>query len=69
VLIYLRKHHLEMQGKYILVCTKPNVEYRIGRLTGDPGPPELLPEIYPDRDQAEHAVFLKRVADAGLEPA
>jgi hypothetical protein len=69
VLIYLRKHHLEMQGKYILVCTKPHVEYRIGRLTGDPGPPELLAETYPDRDQAEHAVFLKRLADAGLEPA
>jgi hypothetical protein len=68
VLIYLRKHHLEMEGKYILVCTKPHEEYRIGRLTGRPGPPGLLPETYADRDEAEHAVFLKRLADAGLLP-
>src|SRR5918996_5972646 len=42
VLIYLRRHHLEMEGKYILVCTKPHEEYRIGRLTGGFGPPDLL---------------------------
>jgi hypothetical protein len=68
VLIYLRRHHLEMEGKYILVCTKPHEEYRIGTLTGKPGPPELLPETYADRDEAEHALFLKRLADAGLLP-
>jgi len=68
VLIYLRKHHLEMEGKYILVCTKPHAEYRIGQLTGGSGPPELLPETYPDRYEAEHAVFLRRLADAGLTP-
>jgi hypothetical protein len=68
VLIYLRKHHLEMAGKYILVCTKPHAEYRIGTLTGKPGPPDLLPETYPDRNEAEHAVILKRLADAGLLP-
>jgi hypothetical protein len=69
VLIFLRRHHLEMKGKYILVCTKPHEEYRIGRLTGGFGPPDLLPETYPDRYEAEHAVFLKRLSDAGLEPA
>jgi hypothetical protein len=69
VLVYLRTNHLEMKGKYILVCTKPHAEYRIGRLSGGSGPPDLLPETYPDRNEAEHALFLKRLADAGLEPA
>src|SRR3954447_1824580 len=69
VLIYLRMHHLEMAGKYILVCTKPHEEYRIGRFLGNPGPPELLPETYPDRNEVEHALFVRRLADAGLLPA
>jgi hypothetical protein len=67
VLIYLRKNHLEMEGKYILVCTKPHEEWRIATLTGKPGaPPELLPDSFPDRYGAEHGIFLKRLADAGL---
>jgi hypothetical protein len=70
VLIYLRKHHLEMEGKYILVCTKPHEEWRIATLTGQPSvPPELLPDSFPDRYEAEHGLFLKRLADAGLQPA
>jgi hypothetical protein len=69
VLIYLRKHHLEMEGKYILVCTKPHEEWRIATLTGKPGvPPELLPDSFSDRYEAEHGLFLKRLADAGLMP-
>jgi hypothetical protein len=70
VLIYLRKHHLEMEGKYILVCTKPHEEWRIARLSGKPGvPPELLSDSFSDRYEAEHGLFLKRLADAGLLPA
>jgi hypothetical protein len=69
VLIYLRKHHLEMEGKYILVCTKPHEEWRIATLAGRPGvPPELLTDSFPDRYEAEHGLFLKRLADAGLLP-
>ncbi len=69
VLIYLRKHHLEMPGKYILVCTKPHQEWRIATLSGKPGvPPELLPDSFPDRYEAEHGLFLKRLADGGLLP-
>lgn len=69
VLIYLRKHHFEMEGKYILVCTKPHEEWRIATLAGKPGvAPELLPDSFPDRYEAEHGLFLKRLADAGLLP-
>ncbi|MBB5159684.1 hypothetical protein [Saccharopolyspora phatthalungensis] len=70
VLIYLRKHHLKMPGKYILVCTKPHEEWRIATIIGTPGrPPELLPDSFPDRYEAEHGLFLKRLADADLLPA
>ncbi len=65
VLTYLRKHHLEMTGKYILVCTKPHQEWRIGVIRDDV-PPELLDEVFHDRYEAEHAVFLRRLRDAGL---
>ena len=69
VLIYLRKHHLEMAGKYILVCTKPHEEWRIATLSGKPGvPPELLSDAFPDRYGAEHGLFLKRLGDSGLLP-
>lgn len=67
VLLYLRSHHLTMQGKYILVCTVPHEEWRIAELTGRRNePPQLLPDSFSDRDSAEHGVFLKRLADAGL---
>lgn len=68
ILIYLRKHHLEMPGKYILVCTKPHEEWRIARFTDPPGPPELLEETYNDRYEAEHALFLRRLRDHELLP-
>jgi hypothetical protein len=70
VLIYLRRHHLEMPGKYILVCTKPHEEWRIATLSGNPGvPPQLLGDSFPDRYEAEHGLFLKRLADSGLRAA
>lgn len=70
VLIYLRKNHLEMAGKYNLVCTKPHEEYRLVTLAGIPGvPPELLSDSFPNRSEAEHGLFMKRLSDAGLLPA
>lgn len=69
VLIYLRKAHLEIPGKYILVCTMPFREWRLATLSGVPGEaPELLDDTFSDRDEAEHALFLKRLTDAGLMP-
>lgn len=70
VLIYLRKHHLEMPGKYILVCTKPHEEWRIAELSGTPGvPPKLLDDKFGDRYEAEHGLFLRRLRDNGLVPS
>lgn len=67
VLIYLRKHHGTMSGKYILVCTIPHEEWRVAQITGRPKElPELLDQSYSDRDEAEHGIFLMRLHDAGL---
>lgn len=67
VLIYLRKHHLTMAGKYILVCTVPHKEWRIAEITGRPDqPPELLDDTFDDRFDAEHGLFVKRLRDNGL---
>jgi septation ring formation regulator EzrA len=69
VLIYLRKNHLEMVGKYNLVCTKPHKEYRLVTLSGIPGvPPELMDDTFSSRSEAEHGLFMKRLSDAGLLP-
>ena len=65
VLVYLRRRHWEMAGKYLLVCTKPHQEWRIGVIADD-APPRLLDETFHDRYEAEHAVFVRRLRDAGL---
>lgn len=69
VLVYLRNHHMMMEGKYILVCTKPHEEWRIAQLQDEPdSPPELLDDTFADRYAAEHGLFLKRLRDNGLMP-
>lgn len=70
VLIYLRRHGLQLAGKLIIVCTRPHEEWRIAELAQDPHrPPVMRPEIYTDRLHAEHGVFLLRLTAAGLLPA
>lgn len=67
VLTYLRKNHMEMEGKYILVCTKPHEEWRIAAITGAPDkPPVLLDDTFTNRFEAEHGLFMKRLKDNGL---
>jgi hypothetical protein len=70
VLIYLRKNHLDMAGKYVIVCRTPHADYRIGVLSGTRGvPPQVLQdEQFSSREDAEHGVFLRRLKDLGLMP-
>lgn len=51
-----------LEGKYVLVCTKPFREYTLARHGGERGrPPELLPEhTFKNREEAEWAVFRLR---------
>ncbi len=68
VLIYLRKHHGQMKGKYIIVCTKSHKEWRMGELSGIRGvPPKIYRnEKFNSREAAEHGIFLRRLKDLGL---
>ena len=51
-----------LEGKYVLVCTKPFEEYTLARHGGERGNgPELMPEFtFPSREEAEWAVFRLR---------
>lgn len=67
VLIYLRRNHNQMQGKLIIICTKPHQEWCIGELSGVRGqPPKVTNECFSSRNEAEHGVFLKRLKNLGL---
>jgi hypothetical protein len=63
--------HLRRQptaGKYVLVCTRRDAEWAIGRLSGVRGVgPEIVgDERFGSLAAAEHGVFLKRLAALGL---
>lgn len=67
VLVYLRRNHLEISGKLIIVCTKPHEEWRIAELSNIPHmPPVMREESYKNRNEAEHGVFVLRLKAAGL---
>ncbi|WP_227268177.1 hypothetical protein [Roseobacter weihaiensis] len=51
-----------MRGKHTIVEVKPWEEYAIGFLPGQRGGRvEISAETYPTREDAEHAIFLKRL--------
>ncbi len=50
------------QDKHVIIETRPWEEYRIGVLPGVRGKAvEITDEAYPTREDAEHAIFLKRL--------
>lgn len=50
-------------GKYVVICTEVDKEWRIGRLTGVRGQPPRLVEdkVYDDENEIQHAIFLLRL--------
>jgi hypothetical protein len=50
-------------GKYVVICTKPDKEWRIGRLTGVRGqPPQFATDkVYTDENDVQHDIFLLRL--------
>ena len=50
-------------GKYVVVCTEPDRQWRIGRLTGVRGqPPRLVNDkVYTDENEIQHDIFLLRL--------
>jgi hypothetical protein len=50
-------------GKYVVICTKPDEEWRIGRLSGIRGvPPSFVNDkVYDDENEIQHDIFLMRL--------
>ena len=52
---------LPIEGKHLLVTTKPQEEWVLARMTGSPARPELVPEhVFTDIREAEWLVFKLR---------
>jgi hypothetical protein len=73
LLFNIRKYHPNLRlnqqkGRYVIICTKPHQEWCIGELSEVRGvPPKLLTEeSFTSRQEAEHAVFLRRLKDFGF---
>ncbi len=51
-----------MAGKYVLICTKPHAEWKLGRLSGVRGePPAIIgSQTFSSRAEAEWEVFKRR---------
>lgn len=51
-----------MAGKYVLICSKPHTEWRLGRLSGVRGePPTIISDqVFNTRAEAEWEVFKRR---------
>jgi len=61
-----------MEGKYVLVCTEPHAQWRLGQLPGRRGEPVALVDdvVFHDRAEAEWEVFCRRwEAHFGERPA
>jgi len=53
-----------MAGKYVTVCKKDFVDYRIGIVSGVRGQPvKILNDSFSSEEACEHAIFLKRVLE------
>jgi hypothetical protein len=50
-------------GKLVVICTKPDREWRIGRLSGIRGvPPSFVDDrVFEDEQEVQHAIFLMRL--------
>jgi hypothetical protein len=51
-----------MQGKYVLICTKPHREWVLGQLTGERGKPVKVfkEQVFTNVEDAEREVFRRR---------
>lgn len=69
ILNFFRRHHEQMEGKYVIVCTDPHKEWRVGVHPGVRGekPAILWEERFDSREAAEFGLFLKRLKKYGVE--
>ena len=68
VLAFLRSDPSRSKPQYVIVCTKPEEEWVIGEHTRRRGEQvQLRNERFRSVEEAEHAVFLKRLLDLGAD--
>ncbi|RST77304.1 inner-membrane translocator [Siminovitchia acidinfaciens] len=68
VLNYLRRHHEEIEGKYLIINLEPHKKWCLGRHPGGRGVQYEVfdDETFDSREAAEHALFLRRLRKFGL---
>lgn len=61
--VLLRMRGVSPKGKLIVICTKVEAEWRIGRLSGIRGVPPVFAteEVYASEQDIQHAIFLMRL--------
>jgi hypothetical protein len=61
--VLLRMRTQPAKGKLVVICTKVEKEWRIGRLSGIRGvPPEFASDkVYSDEQEPQHDIFLMRL--------
>ncbi|HTJ92511.1 MAG TPA: ABC transporter permease [Pararobbsia sp.] len=52
-----------MQGKLALLCTRPHQEWELIRMNGRGSPITRLGEVFHDIDDAERAIFRRRIKE------
>lgn len=63
--VLLRMRGESPKGKLVVICTKVDAEWRIGRLSGIRGvPPEFVNDkVYTDEQEIQHDIFLMRLEE------
>ena len=68
VLNYLRRHHEDITGKELIICTEPHKKWCLGEHPGERGKPYIVyeNECFSTREEAEHGLFIKRLKKYNL---
>lgn len=61
--VLLRMRGESVKGKLIIICTKVDEEWRIGRLSGIRGVPPVFvnDKVYTDEQEIQHDIFVMRL--------
>jgi hypothetical protein len=67
--VLLRMRGASTKGKLVVICTKVDAEWRIGRLSGIRGvPPEFVNDkVYTDEQEIQHDIFVMRMQELPAE--
>lgn len=63
--VLLRMRGASPKGKLVVICTKVDAEWRIGRLSGVRGVPPVFvnDKVYTDEQEIQHDIFVMRLQE------